>query len=188
MTNLQHEGMYFVIVYTPDKIKLANLEIDVENGVPINISNASTGTICRINPIIEVSKNQTLKFDLSHSTLAFIQNSVTYSAFDLNLYSDSKYSNQFWTSKATSSFEVTKSGNPGVTTTAHLTLDLQDGVPDNLWYKFSLQNTDIIPQLKSEMIIDREAYGYTKINAVKSVYDGAQTVVGVGTTTFTYDL
>ncbi len=188
MTNLQHEGMYFVIVDSPDKIKLANLEIDVTNGVPINISGASAGIICRINPLIEISKNQTLKFDLSHSTLAFIQNSVTYSAFDLNLYSDSRYSSQFWTSKSTSAFEVTKSGNPGITTTANLTLEFKDNVPDNLWYKFSLQNPDIIPNIKSEMIIDRESYGYTKINAVKTLYDGQQNVVGVGTTTFTYNL
>ena len=188
MTNLQNEGMYFVIVDTPHKIKLANLDIDVENGVPINISNASGGTICRINPLLKISKNQTLKFDLSHSTLAFIQNSVSYSAFDLNLYSDSNYSNQFWTSKATSNFEVTKSGDPGITTTANLSIEMTDSVPDNLWYKFSLQNTDIIPSIKSEMVIDKEVYGYTKINAVKTVYDGEQTIVGVGTTTFTYDL
>ena len=129
-----------------------------------------------------------MKFDLSHSTLAFLQNSVTYSAFDLNLYSDSKYSSQFWTSKDTSSFEVTKSGDPGITTTANLTLEFKDSVPNNLWYKFSLQNTDIIPSVKSQMIIDREAYGFTKINVVDSLYDGERTIVGVGTTTFTYNL
>ena len=37
MTNLQHEGMYFVIVDSPDKIKLANLEIDVENGIQFSM-------------------------------------------------------------------------------------------------------------------------------------------------------
>ena len=67
MTNLQHEGMYFVLVDTKNKIKLVNEEVDLETGLVINLANASGGTICRINPLVEVTKNQTLKFDLSHS-------------------------------------------------------------------------------------------------------------------------
>jgi len=77
MTNLQHEGMYYVVVDTRNKIKLVKEEADVETQLIINIENASGGTICRINPLVEVTKNQKLKFDLSSTTLAFINNSTT---------------------------------------------------------------------------------------------------------------
>ena len=188
MTNLQNQGMYFVLVDTKHKIKLVKNEADLETALIINLENASDGTICRINPYVKVNKNQTLKFDLSSTTLAFVQNSTNYSAFDLDLYSDSKYSNIFLTSKATSTFEVTKSGDVGITTTANLTVDFTDDVPDNLWYKFSLQNTDLIPAIKSELVNDTEAYGHNKVDVVKTVYDGKQTIVGVGTTTFTFNI
>ncbi len=188
MTNLQHEGMYFVLVDTDDKIKLVKDEVDLRTQIPIDISNASAGTICRINPLVKVNKNQTLKFDLSSTTLSFISNSTNYSAFDLDLYSDNEFTNEFLSTKKTTTFEVTKSGDVGITTTANLTLSLTDDVPDNLWYKFSIQNPDLIPAVKSEIVLDREAYAYNKINAVDTVYDGRQTIVGVGTTTFTFNV
>ena len=188
MTNLQHQAMYFVLVDTSNKIKLVRDEADLEKALVINFVDATPGTICRINPLIEVNKNQKLKFDLSSTTLAFINNSTNYAAFGLDIYSDSEFSNVFWSSKATSTFEVTKSGTVGVTTTANLTIDFTDDVPNNLWYKFSLQNTDIIPTIKSELVIDKEAYGYNKINVEKTVYDGKHTIVGVGTTTFTFNI
>ena len=188
MTNLQHQAMYFVLVDTPNKIKLVRDEADLETALVINFVNSSDGTICRINPLVEINKNQKLKFDLSSTTLSFISNSTSYPAFDLDIYSDSEFSNVFWSSKATSTFEVVKSGTVGVTTTANLTIDFTDEVPNNLWYKFSLQNTDIIPTIKSELVIDRESYGYNKINVEKTAYDGKHTIVGVGTTTFTFNI
>ena len=172
---------------TKNKIKLVNEEVDLETGLVINLANASGGTICRINPLVEVTKNQTLKFDLSSTTLAFISNSTNYAAFDLDIYSDSNYSNIFLSSKATSSFEVTKSGTVGVTTTANLTIDFTDDVPNNLWYKFSLQNPDLIPSIKSELVNDTESYAHNQIDVVKTVYDGRHIVAGIGTTTFTFD-
>ena len=56
---------------------------------------ASTGTISKINPLVEIKKNQKLKFDLSDSSLSFIQNSITYSAFSLDLFSDNEFNNLF---------------------------------------------------------------------------------------------
>ena len=189
MTNLQHEGMYFVIVDSPDKIKLANLEIDVTNGVPINISGASAGIICRINPLIEISKNQTLKFDLSHSTLAFIQNSVTYSAFDLNLYSDSKFSNEFYSSSSSNTFEVSKTGEVGITTNAGLTLSVSKDIPQVLYYKFTPINESLITESKKGIVIDKEIEGYNQIGIKDSLYSGTFAVAGIGTTTtFSYNL
>ena len=188
MTNLQHEGMYYVVVDTKNKIKLVKDEADVDTQLIINLENASDGTICRINPLVEVTKNEKLKFDLSSTTLAFINNSTNYAAFDLDIYSDSNYSTLFLSSKATSTFEVTKSGTVGVTTTANLTIDFTDDVPNNLWYKFSLQNTDLIPTVKSELVNDTDAYAHNQIDVVKTVYDGRHVLSGIGTTTFTFSV
>ena len=187
---LVNQKMYYVIPYSGNKIRLVTEKFQVGSATPdfVDITSASTGTISKINPLVEIKKNQKLKFDLSDSSLSFIQNSITYSAFSLDLFSDNEFNNLFLTSGSSRIFDVTSSGSPGIDATANVTLSVGDDVPTNLYYKFIVENLDIVPALKKEIIIDKDLDGYNQINVVKTAYDGKHTITGIGTTTFTFNV
>ena len=70
---------------------------------------SGSGTLSKINPLVTVKRNQKLKFDLSDPSLSF-GNGNTYSGFEMNLFEDLNYVNEFVTSGQTREFEVTKTG------------------------------------------------------------------------------
>ena len=61
----------------------------------VNITSASAGTLSPINPLTNLYKNNTVRFDLSDPSLASFVGVSSYSAFDLNLYTDVKFENEF---------------------------------------------------------------------------------------------
>ncbi|MDB4343787.1 YHYH protein [Schleiferiaceae bacterium] len=188
ISGLENEGMYYVFPFTKDKIKLALNKIDIENKKFVIINSAEDGTISRINPLVKASKNQKIVFDLSDKSLSFVSSGSTYSAFDMNIYTDSEFTNIFRSSKTTNTFEVSKSGEAGINADASLTINLTDEVPDNLWYKFSKKNLSISPDSKSGFSDDDSVKNYNQIDIQKSVYEGQKIVTGVGSTTFTYSV
>ena len=188
ISGLENEGMYYVFPFTKDKIKLALNKIDIENKKFIIINSAEDGTISRINPLVKASKNQKIVFDLSDKSLSFVSSGSTYSAFDMNIYTDSEFTNIFRSSRTTNTFEVSKSGEFGINEDASLTITLTDEVPNNLWYKFSKKNLAISPDSKSGFSEDDGVKNYNQIDIQKSVYEGQKIVTGVGSTTFTYSI
>ena len=188
ISGLENEGMYYVFPFTKDKIKLALNKIDIENKKFIIINSAEDGTISRINPLVKASKNQKIVFDLSDKSLSFVSSGSTYSAFDMNIYTDSEFTNIFRSSRTTNTFEVSKSGKAGINEDASLTITLTDEVPNNLWYKFSKKNLAISPDSKSGFSEDDSVKNYNQIDIQKSVYEGRKIVTGVGSTTFTYSI
>ena len=88
------------------RLNFVGEKIDVSNKNFVKFSSANAGTVSRINPYVSVFKNQKLKFDLSDSSLGFINSGVSYSAFDLKIYSDLNYTNEFLTSGEDKIFEV----------------------------------------------------------------------------------
>jgi len=187
---LANEGMYYVLPFSQDKIQLVENKFNLLQTVPeiVDITSASAGTLSKINPYTETRKNNKLKFDLSDESLSFVSNGERFSAFDMSLYSDLEYTTPFVSSGKANEFEVTKEGRAGIDATAHLTLLVSDYVPDNLWYKFNLINTQFITKIKSEILIDTDTISNNQINVVPSDYDGDHTIVGLGTTTFSFNL
>ena len=187
---LVNEGMYYILPYTKTSVRLVSERTELHSGNPtyVDITSASAGTLSKINPSITVKKNEKIKFNLSDSSLSFDNNGTTYSAFNLKIYSDPDYSNEFLTTASSSTFEVTRSGKIGIDAGAHLTINFADEMPDQLWYKFELANIDIISTLKKELEIDRFVPKFNQINARKTYYDGTYGVSGIGTTTFSYDV
>ena len=151
-------------------------------------SSTGTGTLLKVNPPLTVKRNEKLKFDLSDSSLSFVVSGVRYTAFELRFYTDSDYSNIFDTTETRSTFEVTRSGNPGIDVDAHVTLTISDEVPNNLWYKFCPINNDIITDVKNEIVIDTDVNSNNSINVERTKYDGLYTLTGVGDTTFSYNV
>ena len=188
-TGLVDQGMYYVIPYNETKVRLVSDKFELTAAEPnyVNIGTASTGRLSRINPLVKPNRNETLKFDLSDSSLSFINNGLSYSAFDFNLYIDKEFTTEFLTSGATGTFEVTRSGKIGVDATANLKLFVSDTVPTNLYYEFTPTNLDTVPEDKKGISIDETLPNYNEIEAVSTAYDGTYTISGVGTTTFTYN-
>ena len=115
--------IYYVSIVDKNTIKLSNNYYDAINLEPsvINITSASAGTISPINPPIKLEKNLQVYFDLSDSTLSFIDGGVSYSAFDFNLYTDHNLNNSFVTSGESADFNVVRSGRIGIDANANLT-------------------------------------------------------------------
>lgn len=187
---LTNEAMYYVVLHTPVKIKLVENKSEIKKVTPnfVNITSASSGTLSKINPLLNVSRNNILKFDLSDPSLSFSSNSNQYSAFDFNIYSDASFRSLYLTSGETSSFEVTKSGKIGIDTTANLTLTISDYVPSVLWYAFSNENTSFSPAVKRQIVLDKNVTSYSQINLSPTKYDGEHVVTGIATTSFTFNI
>ena len=83
------------------------------------------GEVSLINPNIPVIRNNDLVFDVSDSSLE---------GYDLNLYYDSKFKNQFVSTGSTDLISVSGVGTIGVTTTATVTLKYYEDNPNSLFY------------------------------------------------------
>jgi len=187
---LVDEKMYYVIFYDKTNIRLVEDRIQVQSTNPkfVDITSASAGTLSKVNPSLLARKNQQIKFDLSDSSLSFIDNGETYSAFDLNLYINSEYTDEFVTTEKNDAYEVLKTGRIGIDATANLLLTLTDDIPKNLFYKFSQDNISIIPDVKKQIVIDTLVSNFNQINIRATFYDGNWSVSGVGATTFQYNI
>ena len=186
--------MYYVIPFDKNTIKLVVEKFEVTREEPsfVNLTSIGNGgTISKINPLVISRKNNKLKFDLSDSSLSFLSNGVNYPAFKMSVYFDQKFNKEFLTTgkKEDKSFEVTTSGEVGVTSTANLTIELSDHVSSRLFYKFDPINKDFNFTSKTGIIIDEDSFSpFNQINVELSNFDGQHRVSGVGTTTFSYDL
>ena len=187
---LVNEKMYYVIFYDKTHIRLVENRYEIQSTNPqyVNITSASAGTLSKINPPILGKQNQQIKFNLGDSSLSFVSNGTTYSAFNLKLYSDKYYTNEFLTSKKDTEFEVSSSGNIGIDASAHVTLKITNNIPRLLYYKFNPDNIDKITDLKNEIVIDTVVNQFNQINIRPTYYDGNWVISGIGTTTFSYNI
>ena len=190
-SGLTDQKIYYVSRFTKNKIRLCESKYETEKFNPsfVSIDVARQGTLLPINPPLDVYAGNTVIFDLSDSSLSSLNISTLYSAFDMNLYRDYNFTDKFDGSLVSDDFEVVKTGKVGIDANARLTLVVNDEVPQNLFYKFSIVNSNFIEDVKKELIIDDEVNSFNKIDVVNSVYDGEFSVAGVGTTnTFIYDV
>ena len=187
---LSNNEIYYVVVIASNKIKLSNSYYQAIKTSPetIDITTSQPGTISPINPPLNFIKNQNVIFDLSDSSLSFINNSVVYSAFDLKFYKDEQFVEEFDTTKSSQIFEVIKTGKVGIDSTAGVSILLNDNVPINLYYKLEPVNLNLNSQIKKDIFIDKEVIGFNKITLTESGYNGKYTIVGIASTSFTYNI
>ena len=187
---LLDEMMYYVFAFDRDSIRfvLEASELESENPKFVNVGSAQTATISRINPSVHIQKNQNIRFDLSDSSLSFTDKSVQYAAFDMTIYSDFQKVNQFWTTKTTSKFEVTKGGTVGVSSNAFLNIEVTNSIPLNLYYGFNPDNLDIIPPVKLRIYEDSTVVNYNSINVFNNKFDGQFNLIGVTSESFDYNI
>jgi len=186
---LVDDRIYFIIVVDDNTIRLANTYFDAtsQNQINIDITGASGGTLSLVNPEIRAYRNQPVVFDVSHPSLSFTKNSTTYSAFDLNFYTDSNFRNSFETSNDTSTFNIIRTGSVGVNTDAKVTLNVTDSVPQDLFYTLEPVDTLENPTVKVQRINDSlNISNSNKILVFDSVYSGNHVISGVTTDTFSF--
>ena len=190
ITGLDDDQLYYIYPYDTNSLQLVKEKYELSQDRPkvIDISSNGNGSLYKINPPVGVKRNNKLKFDLSDSSLSFVVSGIRYSAYELKLYTDSNYTNVFYTTGTETTFEVKSFGLPGIDSNANLTLTVSDKVPSHLWYKFVPINNDIITDTKSEIIIDTDVNANNSINVEKTKYEGIFNVAGIGSTTFTYNL
>ncbi len=188
---LEDEKIYYIVRVSKNKVKLALSRFESLEFTPevVNITSASAGTLSPINPTLSFYNNNTVKFNLADPSLCSFVGLASYSAFDLNLYTDKEFEDIFYSSRTTKTFEVSKTGRVGISSDAGLTLVVGDYIPKVLYYKFTPLEGELISDIKKELIIDKEVRGYNQVDIKNSVYSGLFPVVGVGTTTiFQYDV
>ncbi len=189
-SGLISQKMYYAVVLDSNNIRLSDSYYQATNLTPevVNITSSLPGTISPINPPLSFIKNQKIIFDLSDSSLRFVDNSVSYSAFDLKFYRDKQFINEFDTTQSSQIFEVEKTGKVGIDSSANVSILLNDIVPTNLYYKLEPVNTNFNSQIKKDILIDTEVLGFNKITLTESGYNGRHTVVGIASTSFTYNI
>jgi len=187
---LQEDGMYYVIPYTRNSIRLVSEKFEVSSDNPnfVGLTSAAVGMLYKVNPEIRVQKNNRIRFGLSDSSLSYINNTDTFSAFDFDLFTDIGFTNEFYTSKTTKDFEVTKNGKIGVDTNAYVEVLVSDQLPSNLYYNVTPVNLDLNPTVKQEIVTDRDAPNNNQFNIINNDLDGNHTITGVGSTSFDYSI
>ena len=189
-TGLVNSGIYYVVVIDSNKIKLSDTYYGAVKLPPevVNITSSQSGIISPINPPLNLIKNKRIVFDLSDSSLSFKSNSVNYSAFEFKFYRDEQFIDEFNTTQSSQIFEVLESGKVGITSTANIALTINNSTPTNLFYKLVPTNLDRNSQIKKDILIDTEVHGFNKITLTESEYNGEHTVVGITSTTFSFNI
>jgi len=180
------DTIYYVIVVNNNTIKLANSRYESLNDISVDITSEDLGTISPINPPLTLTKNSVVEFDLSDSSLSYILGLSNLSAFEFNLYTDGEFENKFLSTKSSSTFEVTKTGDIGVDIDAKVTLSINDEVPKILYYLIDPINLSQNTLTDVPVTVDKEVSGNNTINLVNSQYSGSYLIKDTPTTT-TFD-
>ena len=187
---LVNDEIYYVVRFNKDRIKLSSSYYNATKDVPeiIDFSSASLGSVSAINPRISIISNQVVNFDLSDNSLSYSKGSISYPAFDFKLYTNKNFTEEFDKSEESTKFDVVLTGKIGVDSTSSIRLNTEN-LNSSLYYR--LVPVDLVDNFvsKKEIIVDDEnIIDNNKLLLSQSMYYGFHDVVGVGQTTFTFNL
>ena len=162
---LVNKESYYVYKVNDNNFKLGETYSDVTSN-PANIIQISTTgnnhEFALVNPPIPVYKNNNLVFNVEDTSLF---------GYELKIYYDNQFKNEFVSVGNTSNFQVIGVGTVGINTTATLTLNFDENNPTNLFYNIK----------KSGFIStsDTDVLNYNKIDYVDSKYSGEYKIFNV---------
>jgi len=187
---LQNNKIYHVVIVDSNTIKLSNTYYSAVSLQPeiVGITSSSSGTLSSVNPPIEVYKNSTVIFDLSDSSLSYINQANSYPAFSLEFYKDSNFTEVFDSTKENNIFEVQRFGSVGIDSTAKVVLSVNEYFPEKLYYTLVPVYNSTLPIEKEEVNIDSSVFSNNEIQVKVSDYNGEYPVTIASTTSFTYNL
>ena len=177
---LANQESYYVYKVDDNNFKLGETYSDVTSNPASIIELSSIGNnheFSLINPPLPVYKNNNLVFGVGHTSLV---------GYELEIYHDKDFKNQFISVGNTANFQVIGVGTVGVTSTATVTLNFYEDNPSNLFYNIK----------KSGFIstADTDVVNYNKIHYLDSKYSGeysifnVPSVVGASYTTFSISI
>mgnify|MGYP001553352176 CR=1 FL=1 len=183
---LEDQGIYYAITYDRNRIRLAKSYYDAENHTPIKILSSSFGTLSQINPKISITKNQKVIIDVSDNSLSQPSSSagIDTSAFDFELFSDKNFSSKYFPVNSDGIAKIVRSGVIGVSPDAKVEFTLDDEFLPSIWYNL-IPKTE--KEVKNQYTIDDEVIENNKITFVTSVLNGQKSIVGVSSSTFTFN-
>ena len=176
---LSNNESYFVLKVDDNNFKLGETLIDVTSNPASVIELSTTGGVHEfslINPPISVLRENNLVFGVGHSSL---------NGYELNIFYDQDYKNQFVSVGNTSNLQVIGVGTVGITSTATLTLNYSNDNPSILYY--NLKKSGFISTS------DTDVTNYNRIDYINSKYSGEYSIfdvpdVGVAYTNFSISL
>ncbi len=168
---LSTSSSYFVYELNRNEFSLAKTLKDVQVDPPLLIGISSTGAInhsvAAINPQINVVKNSKLTFNVSDSSLY---------GYDLKVFYDQEFKNEFISAQDDNNFNVTGVGTVGVGTESTISLAFSKTTPSRLYY--ALEKSGYISTA------DTTIPNYSEINFVDSAYSGDYKIFGITSDTF----
>ena len=187
--NLLSDTVYYAVRVDDNTLKLSTSSYNsrLVNPVTVDITSASDGSLCPVNPPLEVYKDSTVEFDLSDSSLAYVRQVQQYPAFEFSLYLDNNFTKRWYKSESSKNFEFTTTGTVG-TAGAKATLTVNKDIPEILFYKLDPIYESNLPAYKQEIDTDTEVFSNNQITVTNSLYSGTFEFVSGTTTSFTYSL
>ena len=192
---LVNNEIYFIVKIDDNTFKLSDTSHESNESKPptVGITSAGDGGIINpINPRIELYKDCSAVFDVSDSSLSYVNQATTYSAFKLNFYKDENFTKIFDTSELTKDFNVVRNGAPGITTNANVTLTVTKEIPHELFYKLEPLFDSSLPAVKEEVTVDKEVISGSQVEILESLYneggENGQRITIAATNQFTYTL
>jgi hypothetical protein len=172
------EGEYFILKVDDDNFKLSQTLLDATSIPPLTVGITSSGgtgqSISKINPPIDIIKNNNLSFNLGDSSLV---------GYNLKLFYDNTFTKEFISVQTSNEFSTIGIGTVGISSDASLTLKYSEDIPSNLFYTVEKNSVITLP--------DDEVNNFSSISFVDSEYTGSYKVYntqGVASTTFNISL
>ena len=165
-------GEYYVVRIDKDKFNLSETYKDTIADPQVVVSFGSTGggsqSLSLINPSINVTKNDTLIFDVGDASLENTR---------LEFFYDNRFINEFVSTGSTNQFNVQRIGTPGAGIGTNIvSIRPLNGIDTELFYSLR-KGTEVISS-------DLDVVSYSSIKTKESDYTGKHTIIGSGTTTF----
>jgi len=161
---LNDNTTYFILKENPDRISLCNYGYDASVGIStVILTSSSTGIhyFAKINPQINATQGNTIGFDVSDSSLNNMQ---------LVLYSDRNFTKELETYNYNNLILTTQTKN----------------YPNQIYYNFIAK--DFASNVQKQISSDSEVLNSNQIKLNKSVYNKEYSIIGIGSTSFKFDL
>ncbi len=172
------DGEYFIYKVDDNNFRLSLTLLDAILDNPIIVGITSFGnvgqSIAKINPPINVVRDNNLVFDLSDASL---------DGYKLKIFYDQDFKKEFVSNETDDEFSVIGIGTAGISTNASVIVKYSDNISNNLFYSIEKDSIVLIP--------DKEVKNFSNIAYIDSDYSGSFRVYntqGVGSTTFNISL
>ena len=181
---------YFAVKIDNDTFKLSETLYNSQLDQPITVVGVATtaGTLSPVNPTIDTEGYNSIKFDLSDSSLKYQYFNNEYPAFDLDFFVADTLIKPWTKNPQDATFKVVKSGVVG--SNAEITLFLDSDTPKDLYYNLVPKYTQGVPlaETKKGAYLDTSVTGAGYINVTPSAYSGSHKIRVSTANTFTYNL